>query len=389
MQDDLTPRPEGSESTGGGPAGGPTHTPRAGSAPWAVVVLGHGSRNPAALEVLQKVSSLLALQTGWAVVHASLGFNKPSLSEAVVALYEQGFRDILVAPYLLFSGNHVALDIPEQLETVLAAHPDLRVRPTEPLGLDLRLVSALESRVRGARDEEGAVGASAVNSPADIEGKSFEIIEGLLPELPLNAHERAVVVRVVHATGDPSLASQLVFSAGAVEQGLRALRAGAPVVCDVNMVKSGLVPSLRRLGISVDCLVDTDGAAEVASAEGITRSAAALRAMRESLDGAVVVIGNAPTALMEIVRLERDEGIRPALVVGVPVGFVAAAESKDALMASPLAHITLPGLRGGTPIAVAATNALARLAAPDASVFAGSPRASTTAVDVEQGASCT
>lgn len=385
MQDDHIPQSQPSQPA---EVGSPAAS-LAGSAPWAVVVLGHGSRNLAALEVLQKVASLLALQTGWTVVHASLGFNKPSLAEAVVSLYERGFRDILVAPYLLFAGNHVALDIPEQLESLLAAHPDLSVRLTDPLGLDLRLVSVLESRVRGVRGEEGAVAASSVNSPAEIEGKSFEIIEGLLPELPLTADERAVVVRVVHATGDPSLASQLVFSVGAVEQGLRALRAGAPVVCDVNMVKSGLVPSLRRLGVSVDCLVDTEGAAEVASAEGITRSAAALRAMRESLDGAVVVIGNAPTALLEIVRLEREEGIRPALVVGVPVGFVAAAESKDALMASPLAHITLPGLRGGTPIAVAATNALARLAAPDASLFAGSPRAPRTAADAERGASCT
>lgn len=393
MHDDRVPRPESSESAEVGSTTAPlaqsAPAPLARSVPWAVVVLGHGSRNPAVLEVLQKAASLLALQTGWTVVHASLGFNKPSLDEAVVSLYERGFRDVLVAPYLLFAGNHVALDIPEQLESVLAAHPDLSVRLTDPLGLDLRLVSVLESRVRRTRGEEGAVAASSLSSPAEIEGKSFEIIEGLLPELPLTPHERAVAVRVVHATGDPSLASQLVFSVGAVERGLRALGAGFPVVCDVNMVKSGLAPSLRRLGISVDCLVDTAGAAEVAAAEGITRSAAALRAMRESLDGAVVVIGNAPTALLEIVRLEREEGVRPALVVGVPVGFVAAAESKDALMASPLAHITLPGLRGGTPIAVAAANALARLAAPDASVFAGSPRAERTGVGVERGASCT
>lgn len=372
-------------AAGPAPAGG--RPPEDGS-PWAAVVLGHGSRNPSALEVLEKVASLLALQTGWTVAHASLEFNRPDLAEAVAGLYERGFRRILVAPYMLYAGNHVALDIPEKLKSVLAAHPDLAVRVTEPLGLDLRLVSVLETRVRVARGEEGAVTSDAVSRPADIEGKSFEIIEGLLPDLPLSPAERAVVIRVVHATGDPSLASQLVFSPGAVDQGVQALRAGAPVVCDVNMVRSGLAPSLRRLGVEVHCLVDTVETAALARAEGVTRSVAAFRTAREWLDGAVVVIGNAPTALLEIVRLNREEGIRPALVVGVPVGFVAAAESKEALVASPLAHITLPGLRGGTPIAVAAANAIARLAAPDPSVFAGSPRASAAA-EPGEGAACT
>ncbi|MHB0981250.1 MAG: precorrin-8X methylmutase [Thermoleophilia bacterium] len=359
-----------------------------GSQPWAAVVLGHGSRNPSALEILEKVASLLALQTGWTVAHASLEFNKPDLAEAVADLYGRGFRRIMVAPYMLYAGNHVALDIPERLQSVLAAHPDLHVNVTEPLGLDLRIVSVLETRLRSARGEEGAVTADAVSRPADIEGKSFEIIEGLLPDLPLTSNERTVAIRVVHATGDPSLASQLVFSPGAVEQGIQALKAGAPVVCDVNMVRSGLAPSLRRLGVEVHCLVDTAETAALAQAQGVTRSVAAFRTAREWLDGAVVVIGNAPTALLEIVRMNREEGVRPALVVGVPVGFVAAAESKDALVTSPLAHVTLPGLRGGTPIAVAATNAIARLAASDPSVFAGSPRAATVS-EPDEGGACT
>lgn len=382
MSDRPDPSSPASPAISGSPANGLPDTAQ----PWAVVVLGHGSRNPSAIEILEKVASLLALQTGWTVAHASLEFNEPDLVEAAAELYGRGFRRILVAPYMLYAGNHVALDIPERLQSVLAAHPDLRVDVTAPLGLDLRLVSVLETRVRSARGEEGAVLASAVSRPVEIEGKSFEIIERLLPELPLTADERTVAVRVVHATGDPSLASQLVFSPGAVEQGILALRAGAPVVCDVNMVRSGLAPSLRRLGLEVHCLVDTAETAALARSEGVTRSVAALRTAREWLDGSVVVIGNAPTALLEIVRMNREEGVRPALVVGVPVGFVAAAESKDALVASPLAHITLPGLRGGTPIAVAATNAVARLAAPDPSVFAGSPRA---AADPGEGTACT
>jgi precorrin-8X/cobalt-precorrin-8 methylmutase len=139
------------------------------------------------------------------------------------------------------------------------------------------------------------------------------------------------------------------------------------------MVRSGLTPSLRKLGVTVTCLVEDPRAVSLASQEGLTRSVAAMRLAHRELEGAVVVIGNAPTALTEIVRLSREEGVCPALVVGVPVGFVAAAESKEALVKSELAHITLPGLRGGTPIAVAAVNALARLAVPDDSVFKGAP----------------
>ncbi len=212
-----------------------------------------------------------------------------------------------------------------------------------------------------------------MESPAEIEGKSFQIISQLLPDLPLTPAERSVVVRVVHATGDPALASHLVFSPGAVERGVAALADGAAVICDVNMVRSGLAPSLRRLGMEPVCLVEAPETISLAAREGVTRSVAAMRVAREQLDGGIVVIGNAPTALLEVVRLGREEGVRPALVVGVPVGFVAAAESKEALTSSELTHITMPGLRGGTPIAVAIVNALARLAVPDPGIFAGSP----------------
>jgi len=339
----------------------------------AVVVVGHGSRNPAALEVLEKVAGLLAAQTGWTVAHASMEFNRPTLLEAVTELYGKGFRKVLVAPYLLYAGNHVAKDIPEQLGELLAAHPDLHVELTKPLGLDQRLVAVLEERVRTAQGEEGAVPAAAVSSPAAIEGKSFEIIETLIPDLPLTPEERTVVVRVVHATGDPSLAAQLVFSPAAATRGIAALQAQASVFCDVNMVRAGLAPSLRRLGIEPRCLVEAPETVALAAAEGITRGAAAMRVARPELDGAIVVVGNAPTALAEIVRLGREDGARPALVVGVPVGFVAAAESKAVLAESDLPYVTLPGLRGGSPIAVAIVNALARLAAADPVSFAGSP----------------
>lgn len=326
----------------------------------AVVVLGHGSRNPMAQQALTQVVRLLALHTGWRVEQASLDFNHPTLREAAEALYAEGVRHLIVAPYLLYSGNHVRKDVPALIAELEASLPDLHIEVAEPLGVDQRIVATLESRVRSTQGERGAVSADAVSSPAEIERKSFEIIEGLIPDLDLSPAERAVVVRVVHASGDPSLAAQLAFSPGAVERGVAALAAGRPVVTDVNMVRAGVSPSLRRIGVEAHCLVGTGETAARAAAEGVTRSVAALREFGSDLEGAVIAIGNAPTALLETVRLFTEEGVTPALVVGVPVGFVAAAESKDALLESGLPYVTLPGLRGGTPIAVAVVNALAR-----------------------------
>lgn len=328
----------------------------------AVVVLGHGSRNPNARQVLEEVANLLALQTEWEVVPASLQFDRPSLGEAVRKLYEKGHRQVVVAPYLLFAGNHVGHDIPQQVNSLREELADLSIEVTEPLGLDLRLVSVLESRVRDTLGEQGAVPASAASSPAAIEEKSFAIIEQLLPDVSWSPAEKRVVVRVVHATGDPGLAGRLVFSPGAAEGGAAALAGGAPVFCDVNMVLSGVAPSLRSMGVEARCLVEAAETVDLAKREGITRSAAAVRVLGSRLDGAVIAIGNAPTALRELVLLARREGVRPALVIGVPVGFVGAGEAKEALIHSDLAHVSLPGLRGGTPVAVAAVNALARVA---------------------------
>jgi len=325
----------------------------------AVVVLGHGSRNPAAQQVLGTVVSLLESSTGWTVAEASLDFNHPTLPEAAADLYARGFRRIVLAPYLLYAGNHVAKDVPRLLEEIKATHPGLEIEVAEPLGLDPAIVGVLGDRVRAARGEEGEVASDPTMTPAEIEERSFQVIESLLPDSKRDALEKAVVTRVVHATGDPGLAIRLQFSPGALESGRRALSLGAPVFTDVNMVRAGVEPSLRRIGVEVSCLVDTPRARERAQAEAITRSAAALRELGSRLDGSVVAIGNAPTALLELVRLA-DQGIEPALVVGVPVGFVAAAESKRQLMDSALPYATLPGLRGGTPIAVAIVNALAR-----------------------------
>jgi len=182
--------------------------------------------------------------------------------------------------------------------------------------------------------------------------------------LPPHEPERSLVARLVYAAGDPSLIDSVRYSASAIEAIVAALRSGARLFVDVRMVAAGLsVGILAELGVECTVAVDSPDAARIAEREGITRSAAGMLALGSALDGAVVAIGNAPTALLALLDLASERVARPAAVIGCPVGFVAAAESKDALAASDLPHITILGTRGGSALAAAAVNLLARQAA--------------------------
>jgi len=189
-----------------------------------------------------------------------------------------------------------------------------------------------------------------------IEAASYRILEERVDLSAFRPGARDVVARMVHATADESFGATARIGEGAVEAAVAALRAGAPVVCDARMVVAG-IPSVAH----AVCLLD-----EVAeAAPGDTRSAAAIRlASARYADGALWVIGNAPTALFALLELHAAGEVRPAAVVGLPVGYVGAAESKQALWHSPLRPlaITNRGERGGSPAAAGAVNALARLA---------------------------
>jgi precorrin-8X/cobalt-precorrin-8 methylmutase len=201
--------------------------------------------------------------------------------------------------------------------------------------------------------------------PEEIEKRSFEIIGGLVDLTGLSGAEAAVVQRVVHATGDPTFASILAWSPGAVAAGAEALRGGAPVVTDVEMVRSG-VSKVRagRFGVQVSCHLSDSGVAAEARERGVTRSIVAVEKAVAANPGAVFAFGNAPTALFRLLELV-DEGVaRPALVIGVVVGFVGAAESKEALMArNDVAWLSCRGNKGGSNVAAACVNALFKAAA--------------------------
>lgn len=199
-------------------------------------------------------------------------------------------------------------------------------------------------------------------APQDIEAESFRIIERELGPTRFSPEEFAVVRRTIHATGDFSFAENLRFHPQAVAAGLAAIRAGKNILVDVNMAASGISAALlARFGGRVLCRVAEAETAAQAKANGTTRSDAAMvRSIGDNIG--IVAIGNAPTALLKVMELI-DQGLfAPDLVIGVPVGFVNASESKELLVEKNYPFITALGRKGGTPVAVAAVNALLRLA---------------------------
>ena len=196
---------------------------------------------------------------------------------------------------------------------------------------------------------------------AEIYRTSFATIRAEADLHAFDPETAQVVVRMIHACGQVDLARDVAHSPGLVRRARTALRDGAPVLCDVRMVASGV--TRRRLPADNDvlCLLDDPRVPGLATELGTTRTAAAVELWRDRLDGAVVAIGNAPTALFHLLELLSHSGVRPAAVIGIPVGFVGAAESKEALAANDLGldHLIVRGRRGGSAITAAAINAIA------------------------------
>ncbi len=199
--------------------------------------------------------------------------------------------------------------------------------------------------------------------PEEIERQSFQQIEALVSHLALGQAEAQVVARMVHACGDPGIVEGIRIHPRFAAAALEALQAGCTIYTDVAMVAVGIsAQHVQRLGCSVVCAMDLPGVPEAAAQQGVTRAIAAFRILGPRLDGSLVAIGNAPTALLALLDLT-DSGIaRPAAVIGVPVGFVSASEAKEELVCRGIPYITLLGTRGGSTLAVAAVNALLRLA---------------------------
>ena len=199
-----------------------------------------------------------------------------------------------------------------------------------------------------------------IKNPRAIEENSMELIYPFIKDLDLTAEEITVYSRMIHASGDVEYGHLIQTSEGAIAAGIEALRGGCDIFTDVNMVATGInKKALETLGGNVFCRIADPEVAKAAKEKDVSRSMEAIHSFGEKLNGSIVAIGNAPTALFEIIRMTLEEEIRPALIIGIPVGFVGAAESKEYLIQNAkVPYITVRGTKGGSPIVASVINAL-------------------------------
>ena len=199
-----------------------------------------------------------------------------------------------------------------------------------------------------------------IRDGAEIYRRSFAIIRAEADLARFNAAEEPVAVRIIHACGMPEIARDIVMSPGFADRARQALKAGAPIFCDSKMVANGITRARLPAANDVLCTLDDPSVPALARRIANTRSAAAMELWRDRLGGSLVAVGNAPTALFHLLEMIDDGAPPPAAVIGLPVGFVGAMESKEALASqSSLPFLIVRGRRGGSAMAVAAVNALA------------------------------
>lgn len=202
-----------------------------------------------------------------------------------------------------------------------------------------------------------------IRDPKAIEKRSFEIIEEHVGKLDCDLAEWTVIQRVIHTTADFEFADLMRFSSGALKSGSAALRRGCRIYTDTRMAEAGInKKALKKLGCKATCFVDSPQAAAVAKQEGITRSMASVMMAAQDKDIKIFALGNAPTALYKLIELIREQKVNPALIIGVPVGFVGAEESKATLAKLSVSHIITQGRKGGSTVAAAIVNALMYMA---------------------------
>jgi precorrin-8X/cobalt-precorrin-8 methylmutase len=194
---------------------------------------------------------------------------------------------------------------------------------------------------------------------AAIYRRSFAIIRSEADLAGFSPIEERVAVRVIHACGMVEAARDLLFSPGAAEAAREAIRAGGPIFCDARMVAEGITRARLPTNNDVICTLGDPSTPELATKLATTRTAAAVELWLPRLGGSVVAIGNAPTALFRLLEVIAGGAQKPAAIIGMPVGFVGAAESKEALIASGLSGVVVRGRKGGSAMAAAAVNALA------------------------------
>ena len=345
-----------------------------------LILIGHGSKLPHNQENLEKLAEILRERSGFKLVEiAFIIRNSPTIPEAIDILAKKKVSKIVLVPVFLAPGVHTTQEIPEMIE-VKNQESQLSKRGIqlfygEPIGADECIAVILEEKALKALGEDWEHshapfrGAPIVSYPATstkIYDQSMKLIRPEIQDVLAKAPKSHVPIieRVVHTTADPEFAKLLVISDGAVEAGVAAIKAGAKVITDTKMIKAGIHEGrVQRFGGEIVTYIDDQRASRIAIEESVTRSVAAVRlAVADGADGAVFLIGNAPTAAFELAEQVKSGKVKPSLIVAVPVGYVGAAESKEAIAKLPVPYIITRGRKGSSTIAVAIFNALLNMA---------------------------
>jgi len=328
-----------------------------------IIIIGHGSPRKEANN-MDSITTLLHSELhpgcmGDCVKEAYLQFSEPDIETVIGQCVSAGAKKIIMHPFFLNAGMHVTKDIPDLISEARLKYPDVEFIFTEPLGMHNKLVEVVKERIAASRGY----------APQEIEKRSFEIIgdEANLGNIP--SEQVPVVKRVIHATADFEFAQTLTFHPDAIRTVIAAIRAGKDILTDVEMVRTGISKKLlSRWGGKVICgIQDAESNADDTD-HRTTRSERGIElALKNNNNIGVIAIGNAPTALIKAVdilnsRSGASDTRRGIAVIGVPVGFVKALESKTLLASQSFPFITNLSRKGGSTIAVAIVNALLKMA---------------------------
>ncbi len=326
-----------------------------------IIIAGHGSPKKEANNI-EQVAGLLHGKihpgcSGDCVKVAYLQFAEPDIMQAITDCVKDGAKKIIIHPYFLSSGMHVTTDIPGIIEEARGKYNGVEFIYTEPLGIHNKMAEVVLERII----------ASTGLKPEQIEKRSFEIISEEVDLSDVPEERQPIVKRVIHTTADFEFKGSLVFHPDAVKAGIAAIRSGKDILTDVEMVRTGINKKLlEKWGGKVICNIqNTEHRTQ--NTDNKTRAELGIEAaLKENNNIGIIAIGNAPTALLKVVEIlskgEYAPADQPPLVIGVPVGFVKALESKALLASQQFPFISNLSRKGGSTVAVAIVNALLKMA---------------------------
>lgn len=322
------------------------------------LVIAHGSRRDEAnQQVFTLVNRLRDYFQTDMFEGAFMEIASPSIKEGIKTLFEKGAEELIVSPFFLFIGMHYSKDVPALIrEAIEEIDKGITFKMLKPVGMHPNVFDLLNDILY--EDAADCLEFKRLH-PSMIEDKSMEIIEKYIGSNNIPAEQKPVVKRVIHTTGDFDFLRSMVFSEDAISEGLKAVREKRIIYTDVTMVQAGIN---KRFGHEVRCILNSPEVVKGALAEGLTKAAYSIKMLDKRLNGNIVAIGNAPTALIALVDMIRHEDVRPALIIAVPVGFINAMESKEYLRTiKEVPFITNRGRKGGSPVAAAIINALIKM----------------------------